>query len=269
MADSFTTRLRLSQQTDQGNVNIWGKNFNEGVIDAAEAAICGYVNISLTLGNVTLTMSNGAEDTSRPMFLRAIGTTGSSRTITVPSLQKMYVVSNLTANDVEVRTTANAGVTVSAGQSMLMYVDENADTVKAIVDSTTVAHAGAAANVATQVFNFQTVSAGDSSATLQYFTQGNMIFCRLLGFSYTGPLNDSVITMLPVGTIPDALLPTGPLANEFPLLMEESGTPTGAWISIPNTSSNWTIKRVDAASWGSGNVRALPSDAYFVMHQVG
>ena len=38
MADTFTTKLRLLAQQDQGNVNLWGNLFNEGVTELVEEA---------------------------------------------------------------------------------------------------------------------------------------------------------------------------------------------------------------------------------------
>ena len=50
MADTFTQQLRLTKQSDQENVNIWGNNYNDGVIDLYEDSIAARVDLNVTLG---------------------------------------------------------------------------------------------------------------------------------------------------------------------------------------------------------------------------
>lgn len=97
MADTFTSLLRWVLQTDQGNINQWGTIWNSAVSDLVDEAVAGFVNIPITLGDVTLAPQNGLTDNQRPMHLRFTGSPGGTRTITFPLISKIYVVGNLTS----------------------------------------------------------------------------------------------------------------------------------------------------------------------------
>lgn len=88
-------------------------------------------DVDVTAGNVLLVASSGVSDTQRPMFLRAIGTPGAARDITVPDpqTQKMYLVENTADDIVTVKTVSGVGVAVNIGSRVLLYVDETLDDV--------------------------------------------------------------------------------------------------------------------------------------------
>lgn len=97
MADTFTSLLRWVLQTDQGNINQWGTIWNSADSDLMDEAVAGFVNIPISLGDVTLAPQNGLTDNQRPMHLRFTGSPGGTRTITFPLISKIYVVGNLTS----------------------------------------------------------------------------------------------------------------------------------------------------------------------------
>ncbi len=97
MVDTFTALLRYVLQTDQGNINQWGTIWNSAVSDLVDESIAGFVNIPISLGDVTLLPQNGLTDNQRPMHLRFTGSPGGTRTVTFPLLSKIYVVGNLTS----------------------------------------------------------------------------------------------------------------------------------------------------------------------------
>jgi len=97
MVDTFTSLLRYVLQTDQGNINQWGTIWNSADTDLMDESIAGFVNIPISLGDVTLLPQNGLTDNQRPMHLRFTGSPGGTRTITFPLLSKLYVVGNLTS----------------------------------------------------------------------------------------------------------------------------------------------------------------------------
>jgi hypothetical protein len=97
MADTFTALLRWVLQTDLGNINQWGTIWNSAVSDLVDEAVAGFVNIPISLGDVTLAPQNGLTDNQRPMHLRFTGSPGGTRTVTFPLLSKIYVVGNLTS----------------------------------------------------------------------------------------------------------------------------------------------------------------------------
>jgi hypothetical protein len=135
MADTFTPLLRFIMQQDMQNDNQWGGIFNSAVTDLVEEAIAGKVAVDLTLGNVTLSSSNGLSDESRRMFIEALGNPGATRRITVPSLTKLYAVGNNTnpTFPIEIATATSAAIEITQAQSpTIVFVDSANDIVQTL-----------------------------------------------------------------------------------------------------------------------------------------
>lgn len=256
MADSFTPQLRMVQQTDQANTNIWGKNWNEGVIDLIETAIAGRQDIDVTFASQTLSIANGGPDTSRAMMLHIIGNPGEAREIIVPSLQKAYVISNETSPgfDVEIKTAANSGVTIQAGTASLVYVDQPNDVVVSpITAGNTVTPLQTP--FLTTVFDINNATAGDTTITVEYARQGNLIYIKFPTFLTTISSND--FTLMPQTSVPVDLIPSGPLSNEYPMCMFTGSGIFESYLQIPPANADWLFLRADGAVWPTGVQRAL------------
>jgi hypothetical protein len=76
----------------------------------------------MTAANFTLTTANGASDQSRAMFLVLGGTPGASYAVIVPSVSKLYFVTNNTGFAQTVRT-SGTGISVPDGASMTLRCD--------------------------------------------------------------------------------------------------------------------------------------------------
>lgn len=162
---AYTDRLRLEKQATNTNQNTWGSVLNSNVFDLVDEAVGGVETIALTGANVTLSTANGGTDQARNQALRFTGT--GSVTITIPSVEKTYVVQNASNGDV---TFSAGGVTatVAAGDGEVIYSDgtdcfaclrisskiaaaitpvANAGTVKITVDDTTGKYLNSAINV--------------------------------------------------------------------------------------------------------------------------
>lgn len=266
MADSFTQQLRLLQQTDQANTNIWGNNWNDAVIDLSETAIAGRQNIDLTFTNAVLTMLNGAPDTSRAMFLHASGNPGVARTITVPSLQKVYVVTNETSPGftVEVKTAANPGTVIAPGERGMVYVDQSNDTVRGPTDSGSIADE-LEAPFKTAVFTVNNQTGGDSNVTVSYQNQGGIIDIRIPVIDTTVAATTFILTP-PGGMVPDDLQHKGPLNNEFPLCMEEAGVQEPAWLRVPLGNASWSFIKLSSSTWTNPSQRNTLYPLEFQLH---
>ncbi len=253
MADSFTTSLRLLKQTDQGNINIWGKNYNEGVIDLVEEAIAGRADVDVTLSNVTLSLANGATDQSRPRFLRVTGIPGVQRTITVPSLWHMFIVQNLTTGGfgVEIRTSGFAGYVVLPGETVMLFSDP---VIGGIVvepfDFDRLFSIGVLP-FTTVTFDISNNTAGDSVVTASFIRQGDFVYCRLPAISTTISTND--FALLPQTTIPAAFLPD--FDFECSLCVEDAGTPVESFIRILTSSTTWVIRDTTLAVYTAAATR--------------
>jgi hypothetical protein len=267
MADSFTTNLRLLKQTDQGNVNIWGSNYNEGVIDLTEAAIAGRADIDVTFANVVLTMANGAPDTSRPMFLRVTGLPGGTRTITVPALNKLYIVSNLTSDSssIEVRTVANPGYTINPGQTVMLAVNAvSSGLVQTPFEEARIVTA-AALPATTVSFNINNATAGDTVVTATFLKQGAIIHCILPAISTTISSSDFILT--PQATVPTELLPF-PLDAEHSICIEQAGIPAFSYLHIDaSISAPWEFFKTDGSAMAAAVLKETKYPFTFLYHR--
>lgn len=113
MADSPTTRNRLRKQEVGAKTNAWGTDWNEdGGSDRLDEAMDGVVAFALS-GTKTLTSTNYETDEARMRIINVTGGTGG--TVTIPALEKWYLVRNGASGDVIISNGSNS-VTLSSGE---------------------------------------------------------------------------------------------------------------------------------------------------------
>lgn len=112
MPSTYSTRIRAEKQADGENSNTWGSRFNSNTMDMIDAAIGGMASYTLS-GAKTLTSNNGAADEARMMFQNITGGTGG--TVTIPNVEKTYLVRNASSGDVIFTTGSGTTATVAAG----------------------------------------------------------------------------------------------------------------------------------------------------------
>jgi hypothetical protein len=122
MASTYSD-LKIQLMTTGENATTWGSVTNTNLGTAIEEAIVGSADVTFASGNETLTLSNSnATQTARNLRLNLTGTTGgSTRTLTVPDIQKVYVVNNGCGDAVEVKNSTGSNVSVPAGKTMWVY----------------------------------------------------------------------------------------------------------------------------------------------------
>lgn len=109
----------MSTGEDSGT---WGQVTNTNLGTALEEAIVGNADILFSGADVVLTLTNtNTSQPARNMRLTLYGSSGGARTLTVPAIEKLYVVSNTLADPVEVRNATGTGVIVPASKSMWVY----------------------------------------------------------------------------------------------------------------------------------------------------
>ncbi len=121
MADTYTSSLRLRLQETNANVNEWGDYLNDHVITPIDFAMTAEADIDLSAGNATLTTANGTADQARAFSLNITGTGGVARTITIPSVEKPYLVRNNGTSTVLIKTSGGTGVVVLRGTYAHVY----------------------------------------------------------------------------------------------------------------------------------------------------
>jgi hypothetical protein len=127
MADSFSSLLRLRLQQTGANENTWGQYLNSAALQLVEDAIAGTAEITVAGSDVTLTTQNGANDQSRSAILSLVGSPGAARNIIVPTLSKIYLVTNGTGHTMTIKTSASGANTVAVSNGVTTLVTVNGD----------------------------------------------------------------------------------------------------------------------------------------------
>jgi hypothetical protein len=100
----------------------WGQITNTNLGTALEEAIVGSTDVLFSGSDVTLTLTNtNTSQPARNMRLNLTGSSGGARTLTVPSIEKSYIVNNNLADAVDIRNATGTGVIVPASKSMVVY----------------------------------------------------------------------------------------------------------------------------------------------------
>jgi len=136
MASTFSNLGIILQATGE-NSGTWGERTNVN-LQRFDYAIGGIANLAIT-GATTLAFSTNSDTTTytseagRAAILVLSGTPGSTTTVTLPNVEKQYLVNNGT--DSVITFTAGAGATtvnVSSGSKTLIYVDGSDEVIEGI-----------------------------------------------------------------------------------------------------------------------------------------
>jgi hypothetical protein len=119
MASTATSRLRLIKQGTYDNPETWGVELNAGMIDMVDDSFGG--SEFTVSGNVSLTIENYTEDQARSLFLMMNGAGGF--TVTVPAVDKLYLLINDCAANVTVTPLSGTGAVVRPGTAVWWYCD--------------------------------------------------------------------------------------------------------------------------------------------------
>lgn len=120
MPSTATTRNRFEKQGSGENANTWGAKLNTTGLDLIDAALDGITSFSLS-GAKTLTSTNFAADEARKRVLHI--TEGTGGTVTIPSVEKIYLVINDTTGDVVFTTGGGEDGTLPTGLSAWAVCD--------------------------------------------------------------------------------------------------------------------------------------------------
>jgi hypothetical protein len=120
---SIYSNLKFELMVTGQNASTWGDVTNTNLGTAIEQAISETATITFASNNVSLSPlsdTNGLQD-GRALRLNLTGTTGGARNLTVPAIQKPYIVNNGCADPVTVKTPSGTGIAVPAGKTMWVY----------------------------------------------------------------------------------------------------------------------------------------------------
>lgn len=123
MPSSYTTNLRLTLPATGENSGTWGTLLNTGTTSLIDSAIAGTAAVTMTDADYTLTVSNGASDESRCMFVDLSGALTATRNVVCPAVSKLYFVYNGTSGGqpITFKTLTGTGITVPNGKRAILY----------------------------------------------------------------------------------------------------------------------------------------------------
>jgi hypothetical protein len=115
MASTYSPlKIELMGTGDQSGT--WGTTTNTNLGTAIEEAITGSADVTFTSSDITLTLTNtNSSQTARNLRLNLTGTSGGARNLTVPDIEKFYIIANGLANDVTVKNSTGTTYTIPAG----------------------------------------------------------------------------------------------------------------------------------------------------------
>ena len=114
--------LKIQLMATGEDSGTWGQITNTNLGTALEEAIVGSADVLFSGSDVILTLTNtNTSQPARNMRLNLTGSSSGARTLTVPSIEKSYIVNNNLADAVEVRNVTGTGVIVPASKSMVVY----------------------------------------------------------------------------------------------------------------------------------------------------
>lgn len=125
MPSTYSTNLKITLMATGESSGVWGDTTNTNLGTLLEESIVGSGSIAMADANQTTTITDGVSATGRKVFLSLTGTLTAARTLTVPTINKNYVVYNATTGGfgVTVKTAAGTGILVPAGQRRMLYAD--------------------------------------------------------------------------------------------------------------------------------------------------
>lgn len=257
MADTFTSLLRLRKIEQGAQTDVWGPLLNTGFFEMVEEALNGYCLVDVTAGNVTLSSANGTTDQARCAIVMAIGSPGVTRTITAPVTSKVYLVRNVTANNLVFRAGGgDPGLTVYPSTTVLCFVDASTPNMTAIETVVQPVTAGAATGSVTPSISDRT--AGDTTVTVRYFKQGRTIIAQFATFSSTiSTANPDINIDLAATALPSNCYPAAGMGSYSWGTVLQAGVEVPSILSV-NAAGTCKIYRADGANWTAATVRSVP-----------
>lgn len=218
MASTYSSlKIELIGTGEQSGT--WGTTTNTNLGTAIEEAITGSADVSFSSADVTLTLTNtNASQTARNLRLNLTGTSGGARNLTVPDIEKFYIISNGLADTVTVKNTTGATYAIPTGVTAQVF--STGVGVVSAIDYHTGAGVFSSLNVTGNTI------LGDASGDTITLNAGTAYVPNNLVFSGTGAIT------LPVGTT-----------------AQEPGSPTVGMLRYNTTTSGF--EGYSSLGWGS------------------
>jgi hypothetical protein len=121
MASSYSN-LKIQLMGTGDNSGTWGTITNTNLGTAIEEAICESADVAFSQASLTLSLTDSnATQVARHLRLNLTGTGSAGITLTVPDIEKNYIINNTLATDVGIKNSSGSQVTVPNGRSAIVY----------------------------------------------------------------------------------------------------------------------------------------------------
>lgn len=262
MADTFTSSLKLRKPEVGANDDAWGPLLNTDMITLLETGVAGVSVIDVTAGNVVLTSNDGAPDQARAMILRVIGTPGTLRLITIPSVTKLYFVIN--ESDDEVALIGPGTEIINPGLTCAFFISIGTIPVILTIDQDT----GELPNVIIDpqdpndsfTFNIPAANGGaGTSVAVEHLEVGEFVYINIATMMDVNFNSVNMDLVISAGVIPASILPAEP--QYIPVsFWEDTG---GGWVYTPAvlqisdvSTTTWSILQIDGTAFTNTSDRA-------------
>jgi hypothetical protein len=183
MASTYSSNLRLELMDAGDQVGTWGTTANTNMGTLIEAAISGYVSVSVTAADQAFTALNGSADQSRNAFIALTTITGANFNVYAPPAPKSYTLYNASAYVATVynstvignTTAAGTGVAIPAGKTITVWSDgTNFSASTNHILSATTAVTQTALDSSTKVATTEFVTAADATLLALIYPVGSI-----------------------------------------------------------------------------------------------
>lgn len=129
MASTYSDNLKIELITTGEQSGTWGITTDNNFTNVFEQAIVGAGNVAFEIDdNKEITLVDSvASQTARNLYLNVTSNVPltATRNLTVPTINKNYVVANNTTGfqNIVVKTSTGTGVTIEPGTTVPVYVD--------------------------------------------------------------------------------------------------------------------------------------------------
>lgn len=264
MATTYSTNLAIALQGTGDNPGTWGTITNGNLGTVLEEAIVGRATVTFPSdANHSISMINGpATSPARCLYLNVTSTGNLStvRTLTVPNIQKTYIIKNATSAAVSPAyaiTIAKSGggstVTVPNGSTMLLYVDTTDGVSQQFSDlasGTTIGGSAVVDLVSSQTLSGKTLT----SPTINFPTVTSGTFstpsiATILSAAYRSSTATSISTSYPSNTTTVTIVDTGVNGAAVGDYITISGVTTAiGGISAANLNKTFVVASIVSTS---------------------
>ena len=186
---TFSPSLRIELIASGSQSGTWGVTTNNNLGDLIEQAISGVTDLNVTAADITLTALNGVTDQSRSAVLSITGTAGTTRTITIPNVQKSYTVKNRSDATVNIKTSAGTAFSVPTLAEAYIYCDSND-----VVTGRVITDGANAINSLPDPFNNAALTGTPTAPTATFGTSTTQV-------ATTAFVNTALQAVFPVGSV--------------------------------------------------------------------